>query len=57
MGCFWIVLALDHGDGEDTALRVLHAVSVVVVRMLCGYTDPRGVGAVGEARSTLRQWP
>lgn len=57
MGCFWIVLALDHGDGEDTALRVLHAVSVVVVRMLCGYTDPRGVGAVGEACSTLRQWP
>ena len=25
--------------------------------MLCGYTDPRGVDAVGEACSTLRQWP
>ena len=52
-----IVLALDHDDGEDTALRVLHAVGVVVVWMLCGYTDPRDVGAVDEACSTLRQWP
>ena len=54
----WIVLALDHDDdGKDTALRVLHAVGVVVVWMLCGYTDPRDVGAVDEACSTLRQWP
>ena len=58
MRWFWVVLALDHDDGdEDTALRVWHAVGVVVVWMLCGYTDPRDVGDVDEACSTLRQWP
>ena len=55
MRWFGVVLTLDHDDDEDTALRVLNAVGVVVVWMLCGYTDPRDVGAVDEAYSTLRQ--
>ena len=57
MGCLWmrwfgVDLALDHDDGVGYGGV---AVGVVVVRMLCGYTDPRDVGFVDEACSTLRQ--
>ena len=54
MRWFGVDLALDHDDGLGYGGV---AVGVVVVRMLCGYTDPRDVGFVDEACSTLRQWP